>query len=102
MKKISSRWGVLLLLLSLMLTACATNPVVVDWETMTKAVEDDAPVSLYYEEYGTGDPLLLIHGFGNSTFTWRYCIPVLSQHYRVIVVDLKGLTGNIQSLTRLR
>ena len=50
----------------------------------------DAPVKLYYEETGQGSPLLLIHGFGASTFTWRHIAPELALTHRVIAVDLKG------------
>lgn len=50
----------------------------------------DAPVNLYYEERGKGAPVLLIHGFGASTFTWRHVAPELAQTHRVIAVDLKG------------
>ena len=50
----------------------------------------DAPVNLYYEEHGKGAPILLIHGFGASSFTWRHMIPELAKTYRVITVDLKG------------
>ena len=50
----------------------------------------DAPVKLYYEEAGKGPPLLLIHGFGASTYTWRHIAPELAQTHRVIAVDLKG------------
>ena len=50
----------------------------------------DAPVKLYYREEGTGPPLLLIHGFGASTFTWRRVAPELARTNRVILVDLKG------------
>ena len=35
-------------------------------------------------------PLLLIHGFGTSTYTWRHIAPELAQTHRVIAVDLKG------------
>ena len=50
----------------------------------------DAPVKLYYQEEGKGPPLLLIHGFGTSTFTWRFVAPELAKTHRVIAVDLKG------------
>ncbi|MEX1060627.1 MAG: alpha/beta fold hydrolase [Methyloceanibacter sp.] len=50
----------------------------------------EAPVKLYYQEEGKGAPLLLIHGFGASTYTWRYVAPELAQTHRVIAVDLKG------------
>ena len=50
----------------------------------------DAPVKLYYSEEGMGPPLLLIHGFGASTYTWRHVAPELAKSYRVIAVDLKG------------
>lgn len=48
------------------------------------------PVELYYDEQGKGSPILLIHGFGSSTFTWKYVIPGLAKNHRVIAVDLKG------------
>lgn len=48
------------------------------------------PVRLAYEERGAGDPLLLIHGFGASTYTWREVAPLLADDYRVIAVDMKG------------
>jgi pimeloyl-ACP methyl ester carboxylesterase len=50
----------------------------------------EAPVNLYYQEQGKGPPVLLLHGFGASTFTWRHVIPELAQTHRVIAVDLKG------------
>jgi pimeloyl-ACP methyl ester carboxylesterase len=50
----------------------------------------EAPVKLYYSEEGNGPPILLIHGFGASTYTWRHVAPELAQTHRVIAVDLKG------------
>ena len=50
----------------------------------------DAPVKLFVEERGKGSPLLLIHGFGASTYTWREIAPDLAANHRVIAVDLKG------------
>jgi pimeloyl-ACP methyl ester carboxylesterase len=50
----------------------------------------EAPVRLYIEEQGKGAPVLLIHGFGASTYTWRHVAPELAKTHRVIAVDLKG------------
>ena len=50
----------------------------------------EAPVKLFYEEEGKGPPLLLIHGFGTSSYTWRHIVPELALTHRVIAVDLKG------------
>lgn len=48
------------------------------------------PIQLYYEDVGVGRPVLLIHGFGTSTHTWRHIMPELVRDHRVIAVDLKG------------
>lgn len=42
---------------------------------------------IYYDEYGTGHPLLLIPGFSNSRLTWWKQIDPLSKEYRVISMD---------------
>lgn len=41
-------------------------------------------------EKGHGKPLLLIHGFDSSLFTWRYNFNTLASKYRVIAIDLPG------------
>jgi pimeloyl-ACP methyl ester carboxylesterase len=48
------------------------------------------PTILYAEEYGRGAPVLLVHGLGASTFTWRHIVPALARSHRVIALDLKG------------
>ncbi len=47
-------------------------------------------ISLYYEEYGEGHPLVLIHGLGSSLESWSVQVPIYSQHFRVIVYDNRG------------
>lgn len=39
---------------------------------------------------GDGPPLLLIHGTGASTHSWRDVMPLLARSYKVIVPDLPG------------
>jgi pimeloyl-ACP methyl ester carboxylesterase len=48
------------------------------------------PLRLWVEEAGRGDPILLIHGLGANTYTWRELAPRLARTHRVISVDLKG------------
>jgi pimeloyl-ACP methyl ester carboxylesterase len=47
-------------------------------------------VRLHYQEKGTGAPLVLIHGYTSSTYSWKDVFEPLSKTFRVIAVDLKG------------
>jgi pimeloyl-ACP methyl ester carboxylesterase len=47
-------------------------------------------VRLHYVEAGKGDPVVLIHGWNGSTFSFRYTIPELARTHRVIAIDLLG------------
>jgi len=50
-------------------------------------------VELHYKIYGTGNPVLCLHGFGASLYSWRNFVTPLSQDYQLILIDLKG-AGN--------
>lgn len=50
----------------------------------------DSGLSLHYESHGHGKPVVLIHGLGINSHTWRHLVAPLSQHHRVITLDLKG------------
>lgn len=42
-------------------------------------------------DYGQGQPVILLHGFPDSRYLWRYQIPTLAESgFRVIVPDLRG------------
>jgi pimeloyl-ACP methyl ester carboxylesterase len=45
---------------------------------------------LYYEVYGSGEPLLLLHGNSQSIRAFSYQIADLSKNYKVIAVDTRG------------
>ncbi|WP_169728055.1 alpha/beta fold hydrolase [Pontibacter actiniarum] len=45
---------------------------------------------LYYETYGQGEPLLLLHGNGQSIAAFSQQIEALSRSYRVIAVDTRA------------
>jgi pimeloyl-ACP methyl ester carboxylesterase len=47
--------------------------------------------SLHYVAAGTGgSPVLLVHGFPETWWTFRKLIPLLAAHHRVYAVDLRG------------
>ena len=47
-------------------------------------------VPLHYIDRGSGPPVVLIHGFGGHTYTYRYLVPNLAKDLRAVAVDLKG------------
>lgn len=48
-------------------------------------------VRLAYRDQGEGEPVLLLHGFGASSYTWRHLEPALvAAGHRVVTLDLKG------------
>ena len=50
-------------------------------------------VSLYYEEHGSGEPLVLLHGGLGAGAMFGAIMPALSADRRVITVDLQGHGG---------
>ena len=47
-------------------------------------------ITLSYEEYGTGFPLILLHGNGEDHRYFKHQIGPFSEHYRVLAVDTRG------------
>ena len=48
-------------------------------------------VNIHYVIGGEGEPLLLVHGFGQNWYMWNRLLPELSKHFTVIAPDLRGL-----------
>ena len=46
--------------------------------------------NMYYETYGAGQPLLLIHGNGGSISNFMYQVPYFAKRYKVIVADSRA------------
>jgi haloacetate dehalogenase len=44
----------------------------------------------HYLDAGSGAPVVLLHGFPETSYAWRYQIPELAKSYRVIAPDLRG------------
>ncbi len=47
-------------------------------------------VDIAYTESGSGEPLVLIHGFGDCGSVWESFLPSLEKQYRVISMELRG------------
>lgn len=59
--------------------------------------ENGAPIELYYEDHGSGKPVVLIHGWPLSGRAWEQQVPALIEAgYRVITYDRRGFGQSSQ------
>ncbi|AFC30695.1 Putative non-heme chloroperoxidase [Paenibacillus mucilaginosus 3016] len=64
---------------------------------VTVAEENAVPVEIYYEDHGTGKPVVLIHGWPLSGRSWEAQVPALIEAgYRVITYDRRGFGKSSQ------
>jgi pimeloyl-ACP methyl ester carboxylesterase len=47
-------------------------------------------IRMHYVIGGTGDPVLLIHGFPQTWYEWRHIMPALADRFTVIAPDYRG------------
>jgi non-heme chloroperoxidase len=60
--------------------------------------ENSTNIELYYEDHGSGKPVVLIHGWPLSGRSWEYQVPALiSSGYRVITYDRRGFGRSSQA-----
>ncbi|KHL09069.1 pimeloyl-ACP methyl ester carboxylesterase [Mumia flava] len=58
---------------------------------ITVGEENTTPIELYYEDHGTGQPVVLIHGYPLNGHSWeRQARELLAEGYRVITYDRRG------------
>ena len=48
-------------------------------------------VDIHYVTGGEGEPLVLVHGFGQNWYMWNRLLPELSKHFTIIAPDLRGV-----------
>lgn len=48
-------------------------------------------VKIHYVIGGKGEPLLLVHGFGQNWYMWNRLLPELSKHFTIIAPDMRGV-----------
>ena len=67
---------------------------------VTAGKENSGGIELYYEDHGSGQPVVLIHGYPLSGISWEKQLPVLLEAgYRVITYDRRGFGKSSQPAT---
>ncbi|QFP76932.1 alpha/beta fold hydrolase [Deinococcus sp. AJ005] len=64
---------------------------------ITVGQENNQPIQLYFEDHGTGQPVVLIHGYPLNGHSWeRQETALLAAGYRVITYDRRGFGQSSQ------
>ena len=67
---------------------------------LTVGKENNADIEIYYEDHGTGQPVVLIHGYPLNGHSWEKQEHVLlDAGYRVITYDRRGFGASSQPVT---
>lgn len=56
-------------------------------------LEIDDNLSIEYDVFGHGPPLLLIQGLGNQRSVWADMVDGLTEHFMVLTIELRGYAG---------
>jgi non-heme chloroperoxidase len=68
--------------------------------SITVGKENSTPIDLYYEDLGSGKPVVLIHGYPLNGHSWeRQTMALLDAGYRVIAYDRRGWGQSSQPTT---
>jgi pimeloyl-ACP methyl ester carboxylesterase len=57
---------------------------------MSQHVETAVGIATWYDEHGTGDPLVLLHGGMAAAESWGAQLPAFSERYRVLLPERRG------------
>ena len=64
---------------------------------ITVGKENSMPIEIYYEDHGSGQPVVLIHGYPLNGHSWeRQTEALLDAGYRVITYDRRGFGQSSQ------
>lgn len=64
---------------------------------ITVGKENSGSIDIYYEDFGAGQPIVLIHGFPLNGHSWEKQVAVLLEAgYRVITYDRRGFGNSSQ------
>src|SRR5690349_7550197 len=73
-----------------LVTAWVLSPRVATAQQVDSKFVEANGVRLHYLVTGQGDPVLLLHGFGQSSHMWRPLMRELAQNHTVVAADLRG------------
>src|SRR3954464_11217135 len=67
---------------------------------ITVGTENSTDIDLYYEDHGTGQPVVLIHGYPLNGHSWeKQSAALLEAGHRVITYDRRGFGASSQPTT---
>ena len=89
MKKIAAFIGLLIVILIGLWVVYTPSPIEIP-ENIPGQFMRIGSLKIRYFDSGTGNPLVFIHGFGASIYSWRKNLDALSKHNRVCAPDLPG------------
>jgi pimeloyl-ACP methyl ester carboxylesterase len=56
-------------------------------------------IQMHYVIGGKGAPLVLLHGYPQSWYEWRYIMPALAKNYTIVAPDLRGFGDSSKLIT---
>jgi haloacetate dehalogenase len=59
-------------------------------DDFTSAEIQTGETSIFVRSYGSGPPILLLHGFPQTLLMWRSVAPLLARNFTVVCADLRG------------
>lgn len=79
---------------ALLLTVLLAGPVVSTEQDLYDRVEhgyaDNNGVKIHYATIGSGPTVVMIHGFPDFWYGWRYQMEALANEYRIVAIDQRG------------
>ncbi|MDG4826257.1 alpha/beta hydrolase [Asanoa sp. WMMD1127] len=63
---------------------------------VTVGQENTEPIQIYYEDHGSGPPVVLIHGYPLSGQSWEKIVPPLKEEHRIVTYDRRGFGKSSQ------
>jgi pimeloyl-ACP methyl ester carboxylesterase len=69
---------------------------------ITVGEENGAPIEIHYEVNGSGQPVVLVHGWPLSGRSWEAQVPALvDEGYQVVTYDRRGFGESSQAVADL-